>query len=190
MGKGRLEAFSDGVIAIIITILVLEIKVPHGDGLDALRALAPVMLAYGLAFVNVGLFWNNHHHMLHLATRIDGTVLWANMSLLFFLSLVPFTIRWMDEAHYGAMPVAAYGVTLFGAACGYIWLERSIIRADGPGSKLAQALTSNWKEKISFAMYALAMPLAFVHVAIALALYVASALIWLVPDRRIERLGA
>ena len=190
MGKGRLEAFTDGVIAIIITILVLDIKVPHGEGLEALHALAPVMFIYALAFVNVGLFWNNHHHMLHLATRVDGMVLWANMGLLFFLSLLPFTLRWMDESHYAAMPVASYGVALFGAACGYIWLERSIIRADGPGSKLAQALTSNWKEKVSFAMYALAVPLAFVHVAIALALYVASALIWLVPDRRIERLHA
>ena len=171
MGKGRLEAFSDGVIAIIITIIVLEIKVPHGEGLDAIRSLAPIFLTYALAFVNVGLFWANHHHMLHMATRVDGTVLWANLCLLFWLS------------------VASYGAVLFGAAIGYIWLERAIIRTEGPQSKLARAIGRNWKEKVSFAAYLAGIALAFVHVWLAIALYVLSALIWIVPDRRIEKAG-
>ena len=189
MGKGRLEAFSDGVIAIIITIIVLEIKVPHGEGLDAIRSLAPIFLTYALAFVNVGLFWANHHHMLHMATRVDGTVLWANLCLLFWLSLVPFTIRWMDETHFGSLSVASYGAVLFGAAIGYIWLERAIIRTEGPQSKLARAIGRNWKEKVSFAAYLAGIALAFVHVWLAIALYVLSALIWIVPDRRIEKAG-
>ena len=187
MGAGRLEAFSDGVIAIIITIMVLELKTPHGADLDALRATAPIFLAYGLSFVNCAIFWNNHPHMLHAADRVNGNVLWANSFLLFWLSLLPFTIRWMDEAHFAALPVASYGFVLLGAAGGYMWLERALI-ACGPESKLATAMRSNWKEKASCAMYAASIPLAFIHVWIAIALYVAVALLWLLPDRRIERL--
>jgi uncharacterized membrane protein len=189
MNTGRLEAFSDGVIAIIITIMVLELKVPHGADWEALQGVLPVFFAYVLSFVNVAIFWNNHHHMLHVAEKVNGNVLWANMFLLFCLSLVPFAIRWMDEAHFAAMPVAFYGVALTGAAIGYIWLERAIIACDGPQSKLAQATRSHWKEITSFAMYIAAVPLAFVDVWIAVGLYVATALLWLVPDKRIEKLA-
>ena len=185
MGTGRLEAFSDGVI----TIMVLELKVPHGVDAHALRETAPIFFAYVLSFVNVAIFWNNHHHMLHAAQRVNGTVLWANMFLLFWLSLVPLAIRWMDEGNFAPMPVAFYGVALTGAALGYIFLERAIISCDGPASKLAQATRSHWKETASFCIYAASIVLAFVHVWLTIALYVLSAAIWLAPDKRIERLG-
>jgi uncharacterized membrane protein len=186
MGKGRLEAFTDGVIAIVITIMVLELKVPSGSGLSALRAGLPVFLAYALSFANVGIFWNNHHHMLHATERINGTVLWANLFMLFWLSLVPFAIRWMDEAHFAAVPTAIYGVVLAMASIAYIFLERAIIACNGPDSKLARAVGRDLKSLVSLAFYALAIALAFVRPWIAIALYVTIALVWFIPDRRIE----
>jgi uncharacterized membrane protein len=186
MTKGRLEAFTDGVIAIIITIMVLELKVPHGADLTALQSSLPVFLAYVLSYVNVGIFWNNHHHMLHAAARIDGKVLWANLILLFWMSLIPFVIRWMDEAGLTALPTAAYGIVLAMAAVGYILLQWAIVVCNGRSSKLAAALGSDLKGKLSIAVYVVAIPLAFVSPWIALVLYVAIALMWFVPDRRIE----
>ncbi len=186
MGKGRLEAFTDGVIAIIITIMVLELKVPHGGDFAALQSSIPVLLAYVLSFVNVGIFWNNHHHMLHATDRIDGKVLWANLFLLFWLSLIPFVIRWMDEAGFTALPTAAYGVVLAMAAIGYIVLQAAIVTCNGGSSRLAEAVGDDLKGKVSLAMYVVSVPLAFVSPWIAIALYVAVALLWLVPDRRIE----
>jgi uncharacterized membrane protein len=189
VGKQRLEAFTDGVIAIIITIMVLEIKAPAGSTLAALKSGLPVFLAYALSFANVGIFWNNHHHMLHVTERINGRVLWANLFLLFWLSLVPFVIRWMDETHFAPMPTAAYGVVLAFAAIAYILLERSIIACNGPASKLARAVGSNLKGKLSLLVYALAILLAFVSPWIALTLYVVNAMIWFIPDRRIESMA-
>ena len=186
MGKGRLEAFTDGVIAIIITIMVLELKVPQGADFSALASSIPVLLAYVLSFVNVGIFWANHHHMLHATDRIDGRILWANLILLFWLSLVPFVIRWMDEAGYTAWPTAAYGVVLGMAAVSYTLLQWAIVACNGRSSRLAAALGNDLKGKASLAMYAAAIPLAFVSPWISVVLYVAVALIWLVPDRRIE----
>jgi uncharacterized membrane protein len=186
MGKGRLEAFTDGVFAIIITIMVLELKVPHGSDFTALASSVPVLLAYVLSFVNVGIFWVNHHHMLHATDRIDGRVLWANLVLLFWLSLVPFVIRWMDEAGLTALPTAAYGVVLAMAGISYTLLQWAIVACNGRSSRLAAALGSDLKGKASIAAYAAAIPLAFVNPWIAVALYVAVALLWLVPDRRIE----
>ena len=186
MGKARLEAFTDGVIAIIITIMVLEMKVPQGSDLAALTAGLPVFLAYALSYANVGIFWNNHHHMLHATGHIDGRVLWANLLLLFWLSLVPFVIRWIDEAGLVALPVAAYGVVLFMAAISYILLQLAIVARNGRSSALAVALGSDVKGKLSLAIYAASVPLAFVQPWISIALYVLVALIWLVPDRRIE----
>jgi uncharacterized membrane protein len=186
MDKARLEAFTDGVIAVIITILVLELKVPEGATLEALRGGWPVFLAYALTFVNVAIFWNNHHHMLHAAARVNGAVLWANMFLLFWMSLVPFSIRWLDEAHFAAAPTALYGVVLGMTAVGYGVLEAAIIRCDGPDSKLARAVGSDRKTKFSLAMYFVGVPLAFVRPWMAIAVYVLIAGIWLVPDRRIE----
>ncbi len=188
MEPARLEAFTDGVVAIIITIMVLEIRVPHGADLASLRADVPVLLAYVLSYVNVGIFWNNHHHMLHLTERVDGKVLWANLGLLFWLSLVPFVIRWIDEAGFTALPTAAYGIVLACAAVSYTILQRQIILANGPGSRLAVALGDDLKGKLSLALYLAAIPLAFARPWIAILLYVAVALIWLVPDSRIEAL--
>jgi len=182
----RLEAFTDGVVAIIITIMVLEIRVPHGSDLAALRADVPVLLAYVLSYVNVGIFWNNHHHMLHVTERVDGKVLWANLALLFWLSLVPFVIRWLDDSGFTALPTAAYGVVLACAAVSYTVLERTIIAANGPGSRLAAAVGTDAKGKLSIALYLAAIVLAFAQPWIAIALYVGVALLWLVPDRRIE----
>ena len=162
MTKGRLEAFTDGVIAIIITIMVLELKVPQGADLAALQASVPVFLAYVLSFVNVGIYWNNHHHMLHATDRIDGRVLWANLFLLFWLSLVPFMIRWMDEVGITALPTAAYGVVLAMAAIGYTQLQAAIVACNGQSSKLAAAVGNDFKGKISLALYVAAIPLAFV----------------------------
>jgi uncharacterized membrane protein len=184
----RLEAFTDGVVAIIITIMVLEIRVPRGGDLAALRADVPVLLAYVLSYVNVGIFWNNHHHMLHVTERVDGKVLWANLALLFWLSLVPFVIRWLNDSGFVALPTAAYGVVLACAAISYNILERQIIAANGRDSALALAVGSDRKGKLSVVLYLAAIVLAFVQAWIAIALYVAVALLWLVPDRRIESL--
>jgi len=188
MEPARLEAFTDGVVAIIITIMVLEIRVPHGTDLAALQADVPVLLAYLLSYVNVGIFWNNHHHMLHVTERIDGKVLWANLGLLFWLSLVPFVIRWIDEAGFTALPTAAYGIVLACASVSYIILQRQIIAVNGHDSRLAVALGSDSKGKLSLALYLAAIPLAFARPWIAIVLYVTVALTWLVPDTRIEAL--
>jgi uncharacterized membrane protein len=187
MGKGRLEAFTDGVLAIAITIMVLELKVPHETDLAGVQASLPLLLAYLLSFVNVGIFWVNHHHMLHATDRINGRVLWANLALLFWLSLVPFVIRWMDEAGFTAWPSAAYGFVLMMAAISYTVLQWEIVACNGRSSRLAAAIGNDLKGKASLAMYALAMPLAFVRPWIAIGLYIAVALMWLVPDRRIEK---
>jgi uncharacterized membrane protein len=186
MGKGRLEAFSDGVIAIIITIMVLEMKVPHGTDLAVLKPLIPVFFSYALSFVYLGIYWNNHHHMLHASHRVTGPMLWANLHLLFWLSLVPFTTGWMGENHFAAWPSALYGVVLLMAAIAYYILQQLIIASQGPDSLLKKAVGSDWKGKASPLMYAIAIPMAFLSHWVSLALYVLVALIWLVPDRRIE----
>jgi TMEM175 potassium channel family protein len=188
MSPARLEAFTDGVVAIIITIMVLEIRVPHGSDLAALRADVPVLLAYVLSYVNVGIFWNNHHHMLHVTERVDGKVLWANLVLLFWLSLVPFVIRWIDEAGFTALPTSAYGVVLACAAVSYVILQRQIIALNGRSSRLAVALGDDLKGKLSIVLYVCAIAVAFVRPWISIALYAAVALLWLVPDTRIESL--
>jgi uncharacterized membrane protein len=188
MNTGRLEAFTDGVIAIVITIMVLEIHVPKGHDLAALKEELPLLLAYVLSYINVGIFWNNHHHMMHVTERVDGRVLWANLALLFWLSLVPFVIRWIDEAGLTTAPVAAYGVVLAGASIGYLILERTIIAVNGPQSKLAAAVGTEVKGKVSMVLYVLAIPIAFVEPWVSIALYIAVALMWLTPDRRIEAL--
>jgi uncharacterized membrane protein len=184
--KSRLEAFSDGVIAILITIMVLELKVPRGADWQALRPLLPLFLTYVLSFVFLGIYWNNHHHLLHAADRINGRILWANLHLLFWLSLVPFVTGWMGENHFASLPTALYGVVLLLAAIAYYLLQQTIIAAQGPGSRLAAAVGRDVKGKISPLFYALAIPLAFLSQWISDALYVAVALMWLVPDRRIE----
>jgi len=188
MGTQRLEAFTDGVIAIVITIMVLEIKVPRSASPEALLATLPILLTYVLSFINVGLFWNNHHHMLHAASRVDGKVLWANMLLLFWLSLVPFVIRWIDESGFQPLPTAAYGAVLAMAAIGYMLLERALISCNGPKSTLAKAVGHDLKSKISFGIYTIAIVLAFYQPWIAIALYIANAAAWFLPDRRIELL--
>jgi uncharacterized membrane protein len=187
MGKARLEAFTDGVVAIIITIMVLEMKVPQGADIAALTEGLPVLSAYVLSYVNVGIFWNNHHHMLHAAQHIDGRVLWANLLLLFWLSLIPFVIRWIDMAGLAMLPVAAYGVVLVMASAAYNLLERAIIARNGHDSALAVALGRDLKGKLSILLYATAIPLAFFQAWLSIALYTFVALIWFVPDRRIER---
>ena len=186
MSKQRLEAFTDGVIAVIITIMVLDMKVPPNANLGALRSVLPVFLAYALSFTNVGIFWNNHHHMLHATERISGLVLWTNLSLLFWLSLVPFVIRWVDETHFASLPTAAYGAVLVLCSISYILLERAIIKVNGPRSKLARAVGRDRKSELSLTIYLLAIPLAFVRPWMALALYAAIAMSWFIPDRRIE----
>jgi uncharacterized membrane protein len=186
MNKARLEAFSDGVIAILITIMVLELKIPHGDDLEALRSMLPVFLTYVLSFVFLGIYWNNHHHMLHVATRINGKILWANLHLLFWLSLVPFVTGWVGENHLAPVPTAVYGILFLLAAIAYVILQRAIIADQGKDSKLAAAVGKDTKAKLSTALYVVAIPMAFVHPWIADALYVFVALLWLVPDRRIE----
>ena len=187
MGTTRLEAFSDGVIAIIITIMVLELRPPHGATLADLRPLLPVFLSYVLSFVYLGIYWNNHHHMLHVTRHVDGAVLWSNLLLLFVLSLVPFTTAWMGENHGAPTPTAVYGVALLLAGISYYILQRAILRLEGPRSTLASAIGRDLKGKLSPVGYALAIPLAFVQEWLAWTLYVVVALIWLVPDRRIER---
>ena len=187
MSKTRLEAFSDGVIAILITIMILELKIPEDTHLEALRPLLPIFLTYVLSFVLVGIYWNNHHHMLHATERVNGAVLWANLHLLFWLSLVPFVTGWMGENGFAAVPTAVYGVVLLCAAIAYTILQISIIRLEGPHSKLAAAVKKDVKGKISIVMYISAISLAFVQTRISYALYVGVACIWLVPDRRIEQ---
>ena len=186
MGKNRLEAFSDGVIAVIITIMVLEMKVPHGDSLAALAPLMPVFLSYVLSFVYVGIYWNNHHHMLHTVKHVSGGVLWANLHLLFWLSLIPFATGWMGENHFGAAPTALYGVVLLMAAIAYWILQQLIIASHGRDSVLGRAVGGDWKGKLSPVLYATAIASAFWSHWISLGIYVLAALIWLVPDRRIE----
>ncbi|MEO8439133.1 MAG: TMEM175 family protein [Spartobacteria bacterium] len=187
MGTNRLEAFSDGVLAIVITIMVLELKVPHNPSLAALVSLWPVFLSYVLSFIYLGIYWNNHHHMLHAVTRITGRSLWANLHLLFWLSLIPFVTGWMGENHFARIPVALYGVVLLCAACAYWLLQRSLIKAEGHDSLLAPAVGSDWKGKLSPVLYALAIALAFVNPLISCGLYIVVAAIWLLPDPRIER---
>lgn len=187
MNKNRLEAFSDGVLAIIITIMVLEIKVPHGDSLEDLRPLLPVFLSYVLSFVYLGIYWNNHHHMLHAAGKVSGGVLWANLHLLFWLSLLPFASGWMGENHFAPWPVALYGFILLMAGLAYWILAHAIIAHDGPDSLLARAVGRDLKGTLSVLAYLVAIPMTFVVDWIAEAIYVAVALVWLLPDRRIER---
>jgi TMEM175 potassium channel family protein len=186
MGTGRLEAFSDGVIAVLITIMVLELKVPHGADWETVQPLVPVLLTYVLSFVYLGIYWNNHHHMLHATDRINGAILWANLHLLFWLSLVPFTTGWMGENHFAPVPTAVYGGVLLMSGIAFLILQTAIIRHQGPHSKLKAAVGNDLKGKISAVLYAAAIPLAFVHQLIADAIYVFVALMWLVPDRRIE----
>jgi len=187
VGKSRLEAFSDGVIAIIITIMVLEMKVPHGESIDALAPLIPVFLSYVLSFVYVGIYWNNHHHMLHTSGKVTGPMLWANLHLLFWLSLFPFVTGWMGENHLAAAPSALYGLVLLMAAIAYWVLQQVIIAAGGPNSLLRKAVGRDWKGKLSPLLYLIAILTTLWAQWFAQAIYVLVALIWLVPDRRIER---
>jgi uncharacterized membrane protein len=187
MATGRLEAFSDAVIAIIMTIMVLELKVPHEANWAALDSLIPIFLSYVLSFIYLGIYWNNHHHLLHVAQQVNGSVLWANMHLLFWLSLVPFATGWMGENHFAALPVALYGVVLLLSAIAYFILTRVLITHHGQNSAIAAAIGSDSKGKISLVVYALAIPFAFVNAWVACGLYVLVALMWLIPDRRIER---
>ena len=186
MTKGRLEAFSDGVIAILITILVLELRTPHGDDMDALRPLLPVFLTYVLSFVFLGIYWNNHHHLFHLTERINGKILWANLHLLFWLSLVPFVTGWMGENHFAPLPTAGYGAVMLCAGIAYLILQKTIVAHQGSHSKIAAALSKDVKGPASAALYAIAIAMAFVRQWISHAIYVFIALMWLVPDRRIE----
>jgi TMEM175 potassium channel family protein len=190
VGKGRFEAFSDGVLAIIITIMVLELKVPHGADWHALQPLVSVFLSYVLSFVYIGIYWNNHHHMLHATTRVSGAAMWANLHLLFWLSLVPFVTGWMGENHYEALPTSAYGVVLLMAAVAYTILQTTLMRQRDHNAALAQAIQRDAKGKLSMVLYLAAIPLAFVSTRSSIALYVTVALIWLVPDKRIERVLA
>jgi len=187
MGKGRLEAFSDGVIAVIITVMVLEMKVPHGTDLEALAPIVPVFVTYVLSFVFVAIYWNNHHHLMHSVEHVTGAVLWANMHLLFWLSLVPFVTGWMSENHYAALPVALYGGVLMCAGIAYYLLAHCLMSAHGRDSAIARSLGADFKGKISVVICAVAIPLAFVRWWIAFALYVLVAAIWFVPDTRIEK---
>jgi len=186
MGTGRLEAFSDGVIAIIITIMVLELKAPHGDGFTALSPLIPVFLSYVLSFVYVGIYWNNHHHLLHAASKVSGAVLWGNLHLLFWLSLIPFVTAWMDDNHFAPAPVALYGAVLLMAGFAYYCLAQCLAAVNGKDSALAAAVGRDKKGLISLALYLLGIALAFWNPRIALLLYVVVAALWFIPDRRIE----
>jgi uncharacterized membrane protein len=190
MSKTRLEAFSDGVIAILITIMVLELKVPHGATLETLRPQLPAFLSYVLSFIFLGIYWNNHHHMFQLCDRINGRILWANLHLLFWLSLVPATTAWMGENHVAPIPTAVYGIVLLLAALAWTILQTAIIAHHGPDSRLAAAVGSDLKGKLSAALYALAIPLAFVAQGMAVALYVIVAMMWLIPDKRFEARAA
>jgi uncharacterized membrane protein len=188
MSKGRLEAFTDGVIAIIITILVLEFRPPHGETLEALRPLIPTALSYVLSFVFIAIYWNNHHHLMHAVRHVDGRILWANIHLLFWLSLTPFATAWMGDSHFATLPVAVYGFDLFMAAVAFTILVRVLIARHGPQSTLARAIGADKKGWISLALYTLAIPLAFVSRWIAIGIYVMVALTWLIPDSRIEHI--
>jgi uncharacterized membrane protein len=187
VGKGRFEAFSDGVLAIIITIMVLELKVPHAADWHAVQPLLGVFLSYVLSFIYIGIYWNNHHHMLHATTRVSGAAMWANLHLLFWLSLVPFVTGWMGENHFAPLPTAAYGVALLMAAIAYTILQTTLTWQRDHNAALARAIKRDGKGKLSLVLYLAAIPLAFVSTWISLALYVTVALIWLIPDRRIER---
>jgi uncharacterized membrane protein len=187
MTARRIEAFSDGVLAIVITIMVLELKVPHGADVAALGPLIPVFLSYVLSFVFLAIYWNNHHHLLHVTTGVTGRILWANMHLLFWLSLVPFVTGWMGENHFAPVPTALYGVVLLFSGIAYLLLQQAILVQEGPDSILAAALEKDWKGKSSPLLYGLAIAVAFLHPGIAGALYVLAAVVWLIPDRRIER---
>lgn len=186
MGKTRLEAFSDGVIAIIITIMVLELKVPHGESFKALASLLPTFLSYVLSFIYVGIYWNNHHHMLHATHKVTGAILWANLYLLFWLSLIPFATGWMGESHFTSMPLALYGFVLLMAAIAYLILQRQIIATEGQHSLLKQAIGGDWKGNLSLVLYSAGIAVAFWSPTLSQILYVAVALIWLIPDKRIE----
>ena len=190
VGPERLKAFTDGVLAIIITIMVLELRAPHDAALTALRPLVPVVLSYTLSFVYLIIYWNNHHHLLHVTRRVTGGVLWANAHLLFWLSLVPFVTAWMGENHFAPIPMAAYGVVMVLAGIAYLVLQRVIIVSDGPESAIAAAVGSDMKGKLSLLFYAVAIPMAFVSPWVAGTLYVAVAIMWLIPDRRIEQIVA
>jgi uncharacterized membrane protein len=187
MGKGRLEAFSDGVIAILITIMVLDLKVPSGGSWSALSPLAPVLLTYVLSFVYLGIYWNNHHHMLHASSRVTGSILWANLHLLFWLSLIPWSTAWMDETHFGTTPVGVYGVILLMAGVAYWILQQLIIRSQGAQSLLRRAVGRDWKGKASPFCYLTAIGLSGWWPYLAVTIYALVAMMWLVPDRRIER---
>ncbi|MES2149510.1 MAG: TMEM175 family protein [Pseudomonadota bacterium] len=187
MGKGRLEAFSDGVIAIIITIMVLELKVPHGATVEALAPLLPVLLSYVLSFIYVGIYWNNHHHMLHAADHVSGSVLWANLHLLFWLSLTPFVTGWMGENHFSTIPVALYGTVLLMCGVAYAILARCLVVSHGRNSTLATAIGKDSKGLLSLVLYGAGIGLAFVHAWLGFAVYIAVAVMWFIPDRRIER---
>ncbi len=187
MGTSRLEAFSDGVLAIIITIMVLEMKVPHDPTMDALAPMAPVFLSYVLSFVYIGIYWNNHHHMLHVAKKVSGGVLWANLHLLFWLSVLPFATGWMGENHFAAVPTALYGSVLLAAAIAFWLLQQALIASEGPDSLLHSAVGRDWKGKLSPVFYLAAIALSAWHPWIAQAIYATVALIWVVPDRRFEK---
>jgi uncharacterized membrane protein len=186
MTKTRLEAFSDGVFAILITIMVLELKVPHGEDFSVLLPLLPTFLSYALSFIYLGIYWNNHHHMVHTSERVTGGILWANLHLLFWLSLVPFTTGWLGENHIAGAPSFLYGFVLLMAAIAYWLLQRIIIRSQGPGSALQRAVGGDWKGKISPLIYLIAIALSFWSAWLAISLYVVVALLWIIPDRRIE----
>jgi uncharacterized membrane protein len=186
LGKTRLEAFSDGVIAIIITIMVLELKIPHGEDFAALKPLIPVFLSYAMSFIFVGIYWNNHHHTLQTVEKVNGKILWANMHLLFWLSLIPFVTNWMGETGFASRPVAVYGVVMLMCAIAYTILVLALIEHHGADSKLAQAIGSDAKSKISLLFYVIAIPMAFFNNWIALALYLSVSIIWFLPDPRIE----
>lgn len=190
MGKSRMETFFDGVVAIIITIMVLEMKVPHGESFEALSPLVPVLLSYVLSFVYLGIYWNNHHHMMHATHRVTGSMLWANLHLLFWLSLIPFTTGWMGENHFAKLPAAAYGLVLLMSGVAYLILQQRIIASQGKDSLLKKAVGSDWKGKLSPVLYTVAILLAFVSSWLSMAVYVFVAIMWVVPDRRIERILA
>lgn len=188
MQTDRVNAFTDAVVAIAITIMVLELPVPEGASWEALRPALPLFGAYLLSFINIGIFWNNHHHMMHAARHVDGRVLWANLFLLFAISLIPFVIRWIGERGMTSLPVAGYGAVLVLAALAYLLLEQALIRADGEDSKVGRAIGGRWKEWASFALYFVAIGTAFVAPLVAIAIYVLVSAVWFVPDRRFERM--
>jgi uncharacterized membrane protein len=190
MGKSRMETFFDGVVAIIITIMVLEMKVPHGESIETLSPLIPVLLSYVLSFVYLGIYWNNHHHMMYASHRVTGSMLWANLHLLFWLSLIPFTTGWMGENHFAKLPAAAYGVVLLMSAVAYWILQQRIIASQGEDSLLKKAVGSDWKGKLSPVLYTVAILLAFLSSWVSVGIYVFVALMWVIPDRRIERILA